>query len=92
MFSKMVLRSLYHHVCIKQDDIYKIDLCTRYGHYEFVVVPFGLTNAPTSFMCFFNNVLHPYLDNFMIVFIDEEHVEHLVAVLRFLRASIFCQA
>jgi len=65
-----------------------------HGHYEFVVVPFSLTNAPATFMCLMNNVLHLYLDKFVIVFIDdilvyykneEEHVEHLAVVLRFLR-------
>lgn len=44
---------------------------TRYGHYELVVVPFGLTNVPATFMCFLNSVLHPYLDKFVIVFIDD---------------------
>ena len=96
VFSKIDLRSGYHRVRIKDEDIYKIAFRTRYGHYEFVVVPFGLTNAPTTFMCLMNNVLHPYLDKFVIMFIDdilvyskneEEHVEHLVAVWRLLREN-----
>ena len=67
-----------------------------YGNYEFVVVPFGLTNAPTTFMCLMNSVLHPYLDNLVIVLIDdileyskneEKHVEHLVVVLSLLREN-----
>ena len=67
---------------------------TRYGHYEFVVMPFGLTNAPAIFMCLTNNVMHKYLDKFMVVFIDniliyskteEEHKEHLKFVLQELR-------
>jgi len=67
---------------------------TRYGYYEFVVVPFGLTNAPFAFMCLMNSVLCPYLDKFAIVFIgdnliysknEEEHAENLATVLRLLR-------
>lgn len=66
----------------------------KYGHYNFVVVLFGLINAPTTFMCLMNSVLHPYLGKFVIGFIDdillyskneEEHFEHLVVVLRLLR-------
>jgi len=71
MFSKIDLRSRYHQLCIKEADIYNNALCTRYGHYEIVVVPFGLTNAPTNFMCLMNNVLHYYLDKFVIMFIDD---------------------
>jgi hypothetical protein len=67
---------------------------TRYGHYEFVVVPFGITNAPTTFMCLMNNVLSKFLDIFVLVFIDailiysknkKEHEEHLKLVLQVLR-------
>jgi len=87
MFLKIDLRSRYLQVCIKDDDTSNIGFWTRYGHYEFVVVPFGLTNSPTTFMCLMNSVLYPYLDKLLILFIDdilvyskneEEHVEHLV--------------
>ena len=78
-------------MCIKEEDIYKTEFHTRYGHYEFAVVHFGLTNAPATFTCLMSNVLCPYLDKFVIMFIDdilmysnneEEHAEHLTIVLR----------
>ena len=94
VFSKIDLRSGYHQVRIKDEDIFKIAFRTRYCHYEFVVIPFGLTNAPAFFMCLMNNVMHKYLDKFVVVFIDdiliyskteEEHKEHLKIVLQELR-------
>jgi hypothetical protein len=94
VFSKIDLRSGYHQLWIKEDDIPKTAFKTRFGHYEFTVLPFGLTNAPGVFMSLMNGVFREYLDKFIQVFIDdiliysrtmEEHDEHLCLVLQCLR-------
>jgi hypothetical protein len=94
IFSKIDLRSGYHQVRIKDEYINKTSFRTRYGHYEFTVVPFGLSNAPVVFMCLMNGVFREYLDKFVIVFLDdilvyskteEEHEHHLRMVLQVLR-------
>ena len=94
IYSKIDLRTGYHQLRVREADILKTAFKTWYGHCEFTVMPFGLTNAPVAFMDLMNRVSQPYLDQFLVVFVDDiliysqsevEHEDHWRIVLRLLR-------
>nr|GEV42526.1 putative reverse transcriptase domain-containing protein [Tanacetum cinerariifolium] len=98
VYSKIDLRSSYHQLRVREEDIPKTAFRTRYRHYEFQVMPFGLTNAPAVFMDLMNRVCKPYLDKFIIVFINDilicsknkqEHEENLKLILELLKKEQF---
>ena len=94
VYSKTNLRTIYHRLRVRETDIPKTAFRTQYGHFKFIVMPFGLTNAPATFIDLMHRVFQPYLDQFVVVFVDniliysqseEEHEDHLRVVLQTLR-------
>ena len=94
VYSKIDLHTGYHQPRVREEDIPKTAFRMRYGHFEFTVMPFRLTNASATFMDLMHRVFQPYLDQFVVVFVDdiliysqseEEHKDHLRVVLQLLR-------
>ena len=93
-FTKINLRSGYHQIRVHPEDVHKTAFRTRYGHFEFLVLPFGLTNAPATFMHLMHSIFREYLDSFIVIFLDDilvyskglrEHVTHVRQTLAILR-------
>jgi hypothetical protein len=98
IFTKIDLRSAYNLVLVKEENEWKTAFCTRYGHFEYLVMPFELTNAPTVSQYIINDIFWEYLDNFVVIYLDsiltyskneEEHEHHVCLVLEKLRERGF---
>jgi hypothetical protein len=99
-FTSLDLRSGYYQIRMRDTDIPKTCICTRYGSFEFLVMPFGLTNAPSTFQAVMNNVFREYLDDFVMVYIDdilifsrteEDHFRHVKLIHERLRQQSYLQ-